>query len=191
MDNKISDMKKGAINKIAPTVNKTVEKEEKKSLSDEFLEELDEEESEIFLKLKSILIGTCELLEFEAVTEDSLEDYAALITYVKNGILIIEDDGILVKLRRDILNSKGEKLTDKVKILFERNESREKIFTKGIKISKKSIESQKEFTRASLAASFQNVEINGVSKMLNVENTRKIHTKDYMLLLTVYNFFRN
>lgn len=188
----IKDLKEKAENKTA-NISKTTptEKVEKKSISDEFLEELLEEEQEIFLQLKSILIDTCELLEFEAVTEDSLEDFVALITYIKNGVISIEPDGILVNLRRDILNSDKVKITDKVKILFERNESREKVFTKNIKVSKKNIESQKEFTRAALTASFQNVDVGGISKVLSIENTRKIHLKDYMLLLTIYNFFRN
>lgn len=178
-------------NKKPSDLVKKSEVQEKQSISDEFLEELDEQEKEIFLKLKSVLIDTCELLEFEAVTEDSLDDFVALISYTKNGIINIQDDGILVKLRRDILNDKGEKLTDCVKILYEKNESREKVLTKKIKIRKKNVEDQKEFTRACLAASFDNVMVNGVSKMLSVDNTRKIHTKDYMLLLTCYNFFRN
>lgn len=176
---------------IKKSTEKKVLKEVKKSISDEFLLELDEQEAKIFLELKSILIDTCELLEFEAVTEDSLEDFAELITYVKNGIITIEPDGVLVKLRRPILNSEGEKLTDNVKILYERNEDRERIFIKGIKITKKNIESQKEFTRAALAASFQNITVNGASIMLNAKNTKGMHNKDYMLLLTCYNFFRN
>jgi hypothetical protein len=188
----IEDKKKGADNDIIKTDSiKKEKKEEKKSVSDEFMEELDEQEKEIFLKLKSILIDECELLEFEAVNEDNLDDFAALITYIKNDVITIKDDGVQVKLRRPIINSNDEILTNNVTILFERNESRERAFTKNIKISKKNIESQKEFTRASLAASFKNIDFNGTSKILSTNNTKGIHNKDYMLLLTCYNFFRN
>ena len=114
-----------------------------------------------------------------------------MITYIKNGIISIAEDGIVYNLRRPILNEKGEVITNSVTILFERNESREKVFTKNIKISKKSIESQKDFTRASLTASFKNIDSNGISKMISIENTRRIHAKDYIMLLTCYNFFRN
>jgi len=181
----IDEKKRDALNKPELTLSKV--KEEKKTISEEFIEELDEEEKVIFLELKSTLIDKCELLEFEAVNDENLDDFAGLITYIKNGVVKIEPDGILVNLRRPILNAKGEEVTRCVTILFERNEDRERIFTKNIKISKKSIESQKEFTRASLAASFKNID----NKMLSIENTRGVHTKDYMLLLTVYNFFRN
>ncbi|MDA3953121.1 MAG: hypothetical protein PF485_05710 [Bacteroidales bacterium] len=189
----IDEMKKNATNSVKAEIKEPIKKEVKKSLSDEFLEELDEQEAEIFTQLKSVLIDTCELMEFEAITEDSLDDFRALITYTKNGILTIENDGINIKLRRSILNSDGEKLTDSVKILFEKNDSRERIFTKGIKVLKKDIESQKSFTRACLAASFANIEIGGRSVILNAESIseKKIHNKDYMLLLTCYNFFRN
>jgi len=187
----IEDRKKGAI-KEAVKVNEIESQEEvKKTVSEEFIEELDEQEKEIFFELKSILIDKCELLEFEAVNEENLEDYAALITYIKNGVLEIKEDGVLVNLRRKINNAKGDFITNSVTILFDKNESRERIFTKDIKISKKNLESQKEFTRASLASSFKNIEINGMSKMISTENTRGVHKKDYMLLLTCYNFFRN
>lgn len=168
-----------------------IKKEVVKSVSDEFMEELDDQERDIFTSLKSVLIDKCELLEFEAVNEDNLDDFVTLITYVKNGVINIEDDGVSVKLRRPILNKDNDILTNSLTLLFERNEARERVFTKRIKISKKDVESQKEFTRASLTASFKDIEFAGTSKMISVENTRNIHGKDYMLLLTCYNFFRN
>lgn len=187
IEKKLSDAtNQGGTPKLVVSVEK-----EKKSISDTFIEELDEQEKSIFLELKSILIDKCELLEFEAVNEENLDDHAALITYIKSGVISIVDDGIVYNLRRPIKNTNGDVLTKSVTILFERNESREKVFTKGIKISKKSIEAQKEFTRASLAASFKNIDFGGTSKMLSIENTRGIHNKDYMMLLTCYNFFRN
>lgn len=162
-----------------------------KTVSEEFMEELDDQEKEIFLNIKSVLMDDCELLEFEAVNEENLEDYSMLITYIKNGIVTIVDDGVNVKLRRPILNKDKEALTNNVTILFERNEAREKAFTKKAKLSKKDTESQKEYTRACLAASFKNVDFQGNSKMLSVDNTRGIHRHDYLLLLTCFNFFRN
>lgn len=181
-------MTKSIEEKKENSVNEEIKAEVKKTVSELFIEELDEQEENIFLELKSILINKCELLEFEAVNEENLDDFTGLITYIKNGVVSIENDGILVNLRRPILNSKKEEITRSVTVLFERNQDRERIFTKHIKISKKSsVEDQKEFTRASLVASFKNIG----DKMLSTENTRGIHTKDYMLLLTVYNFFRN
>lgn len=166
-------------------------KEVKKTLGDEFIEELDNEEKEIFLELKSILLDTCGLLEFEAVTEESLEDFTAIITYVKNGVIVIENDGLLFKVRKPLKNSDGKVLTSEIKLLYERNESRERVFTKRIKVNKKDIESQKEYTRACLAAAFDKVNINGTDVIITMANTRSLHSRDYMLLLTCFNFFRN
>ena len=162
----------------------------KKTPSEEFLSECNEQEAEIFNQLKGILMEQCDKYEFEAVTEDNLEDFSMIITYIKNGVIKLESDGVVVKLRRPLKDPKGNILTESLKILFERNESLETILTKGIKVSKKSIESQKEFTMATLSASFDKIE----GKMVSLDATRRIQVnnhKDYMLLLNVYNFFRN
>jgi len=184
---KIEDLKKvgGATEKATPTIQVKA-----KTPSEVFLSECDEHEAEIFEQLKGILINQCEKYEFEAVTKDNLEDFAEIITYVKNGIFKIESDGVLVKLRKQITGPDGIILTDTVKILYERNEAREKTFTAGITVSKKSIESQKDFTLATLAASFANID----NKIISVDTVRKIQKtnhRDYMLLLSCFNFFRN
>jgi hypothetical protein len=154
-----------------------------------FLSECNEQEAEIFNQLKTVLIENCGKYEFEAVKEDNLEDFSEIITYIKNGIISLEPDGVVVKLRKPLVVD-GKELANSIKILFERNEAREKTFTAGIKISKKSIESQKDFTLATLAASFANVD----GKIISIESTRSIQStnhRDYMLLLTCFNFFRN
>jgi hypothetical protein len=181
-----NDLKKeGAGNEPAPKI------EVKKQLtpSEVFLSECNEQEAAIFNEIKSILIENCDKYEFEAVKEDNLEDFSEIITYIKNGIIKLESDGVVVSLRKPLVVD-GKELTKSIKILYERNEAREKTFTAGIKVSKKSIESQKDFTLATLAASFASVD----GKMISVDSTRTIQSKnhrDYMLLLTCFNFFRN
>lgn len=162
----------------------------KKTPSEEFLSECNEQEAELFNQIKGILMDQCDKYEFEAVTEDNLEDFSMIITYIKNGVIKLESDGVVVKLRRPLKDPKGNILAESLKILFERNETLENILTKGIKLSKKSTESQKEFTMATLAASFDKIE----GKMVSMDATRRIkanNQKDYMLLLNVFNFFRN
>lgn len=183
----IEEMKKGASNAEAPKQNPETKIEAKQSIKDEFLEELNPEEKDILLKIESVLIDKCELRDFEIYKEDNLNDFRVLINYIQNGILTIQDDGINIKLRRDIKTDEGEKLTDNVTILFERNEDRERVFTKPIKVKKDDIEAQKDFTRASVAASLKNVN----TRMISPKNLRNVHHKDYLLLLTCYNFFRN
>ena len=157
------------------------------TFSEEFMLELDTEEQKIFTELKETLMGKCELLEFEAVNEDNLDEHRALITYIKNGVISIESDGVRVNLRRPIVDKNGSTLADSVVILYDRNEARERAFTKGIKLKKDDLEAKKEYTRASLAASFKNAG----TVVLGADSTRKLHDKDYMLLLTCYSFFRN
>ena len=186
----IEDMKKGASNKEVIKTNIEIKVEEKKkSIRDEFLEELNPEEKEICLKLESALIDKCELLEFEIYKEDNLNDFRVLIDYTKNGILTIVEDGVNVKLRREIKTEEGAVLTNNVTILFERNEDRERVFTKPIKVKKDNVEDQKSFTRATLAASLKNIG----NVMIGSEKLtpKHVHHKDYLFLLTCYNFFRN
>jgi len=184
---KINDLKAGAGDKKPVPA---IEIEVKKSISDEFLEECDEQEEEIFHKLKGILIDQCDKYEFEAVTEDNLEEFSMVITYIKNDVITLEDDGFVVKLRKPLTNEKGELLTEKIKVLFERNEDREKTFTKGIKVSEKNIESRKEYNLATLAASFENVDNRMISKK-STQKIQKTNHRDYMLLLSCFSFFRN
>lgn len=180
----IEELKKGASNK--PEVVKAQIKE--KSISDKFLEELDEQEKEIFLKIRDIRTGTCELEEFEAVTEESLESYVQLITYIKNGKISFEDDGVRVKVRRPIKDNNGNVITDSLKILYERNEDRERVFTKKLKFKREDILSSQDYSRAVLAASLAN-ENNIIISPASI-TTSKIHSIDYLLLVTVQDFFR-
>lgn len=187
---KANDIKKTGVSENAPVIKKKETEVKKLTPSEEFLLECDEQESEIFNQVKNVLIDHCEKYEFEAVTEDNLEDYSMIITYIKNGVISLESNGVMVKLRKPLKDSDGNIIADSLKILYERNESRELVFTKGIKVSKKSIESQKEFTLATLAASFENVG----NKMISLNSVKSIQAnnhRDYMLLLNVYNFFRS
>jgi hypothetical protein len=181
---KIEDVKKGAAVGAAPIVTK------KLTPNEEFLSECDEREAQIFEQVKKVLITQCDKYEFEAVTAENLEDFSMVISYIKNEVITLCEDGVEVKLRKPIKNDDGSIFAEKLKILYDRNEARERTFTAGIKVSKKSIESQKDFTLATLAASFANVN----NAMISVETTRKIQKtnhRDYLLLLNIFNFFRN
>ena len=161
-----------------------------KSISDKFIEELDEEEKAFFLKMKEVRMGACQLEEFEAVTEDSLDDYAMLITYMKNGKIRFESDGVCVKIRNPILDGKGNEITNELKILHEKNTSREKVFTKKFKFKRNDINSSSEYSNLCLAASFANVNYNGSSVMISPGKLEKMHSKDKALLMTCFDFFR-
>lgn len=189
MADSIDEMKKKADNKTHIEVSAKIEK--KKTTSEKFLEEFTNEEvkeKEIFLKIKGIRIDLCELEEFEAVTEDSLEDYIKLITYVKNGKITFEDDGVRVKIRRPINDSNGNLITNSLKILFDRNEDRERVFTKKMKYKRDEINSSQDYSRAILAASLAN-ENNIIISPANISPS-KVHSVDYGLLVTVQDFFR-
>ena len=184
-------MKKGADNKTSNIEVKAPILEKKKTISEKFLEEFTEEEKEekeIFLKIKGIRMDTCELEEFEAVTEESLESYTQLITYVKNGKITFEDDGVRVKVRRPINDSNGNLITNSLKILFERNEDRERVFTKKMKYKRDEINSSQDYSRAVLAASLAN-ENNIIISPASIAPA-KVHSVDYGLLVTVQDFFR-
>lgn len=171
--------------------NSKPEKNIEKSISDTFMEELDSQENEIFQKIKDIRINTCEYEEFEAVTEDSLDDYVQLITYVKNNKLKFEDNGVVIKVRRDIKTDKGEFLTNEIKLLYERNEARERAFTKKIKVKKDDTGAAMDYTKATIAACLENVSYDGRSMILTSKHLSKMHQNDYSLLVTCFNFFRN
>lgn len=162
-----------------------------KSISEKFIEELSEKEKEIFLKIRSTRIDICEYEEFEAVTEDTLDDYVQLITYMKEGKIIIETDGIILKVRRPITSEKGETISNQIKLLFVRNESRERAFTKKIKIKKDDTASGIDYTRAVVASNLENINYNGTSIMLTARSISKMHKNDYQLLMTCFEFFRN
>lgn len=173
------------------TIEQQQPKQVEKSISDKFMEELDEQERDIFLQIKGIRINICEYEEFEAVTEDSLDDYVQLITYVKNGKLLFENNGVVIKVRRDIKNDKGEFLTNEIKLLYARNESRERAFTKKIKVRKDDTGAAMDYTKATIAACLENVNFDGRSLMLTAKHLSKMHQNDYSLLVTCFNFFRN
>lgn len=183
----IDDFKKNADNKTKVEVSASIPKKEK-TISDKFLEELNDEEKEIFLKIKGIRTGTCELEEFEAVTEESLESYVQLITYIKNGKITFEDDGVRVNVRRPIKDGNGNVITDSLKILYERNEDRERVFTKKMKYKRDEVNSSQDYSRAVLAASFANEK--GVIIPPASISSSKVHSVDYGLLVTVQDFFR-
>lgn len=165
--------------------------EKEKSISEKFIEELDEQEKEIFLKIKSVRTDICEYEEFEAVTEDSLDDYVSLITYVKNGKVSFEEDGVNIKVRRPILTDKKELITGDVKLLYQRNEARERAFTKKIRIKPGDPGASMDYARAVMAANLANVAFGGNTIILTSKNLSRMHDKDYKLLQTCFEFFRN
>jgi seryl-tRNA synthetase len=173
-------------NKLAPL---QVEKE--KTISEKFMEELDTQEKEIFLKIKDIRMNTCEYEEFEAVTEDTLDDYVKLITYVKNDKVFFEEDGVVIKVRRPMLTDNKEVITGSIKLLFRRNEARERAFAKKIKIKPGDPSGSMDFARAMYAASLENIDFAGSPVILAPKNLSKMHDLDYKLLQTCYDFFRN
>jgi hypothetical protein len=169
----------GATEKVAPKVIKS-----KLSLSEEFEQGLEGADKENFIKLKDVLLNQCGQYEFEVFNEDSLEDIEDILPFMKHGIISIEEDGVVVKLRKSI--SVADIKTESLKILYERNEALERTYTRKIKVKKGDLESQKDYSKGLLAASLDKIE----NKMLGVEHVNKIHKKDYDLLLNCYNFFR-
>jgi hypothetical protein len=175
------------------TEQKIISKAKEKTLSETFMEELNEQEKNIFLQIKSVRIDVCEYEEFEAVTEESLEDYVQLITYVKAGKVRFEDDGVVIKIRRPILSEKGEVITEELKLLYQRNEARERAFTKKIKLKPGDTAASLDYTKAVIAANLANVSFGGGSVVIpvNAISGNKMHQNDYMLLRTCFDFFRN
>lgn len=175
--------------------DKKVEQNEVQNLNEEMVSylELNEEEAQIFEQVKSVLITKCELLEFEALDKDKGQDYVQIITYIKNKRLFIEDDGVLVKLRKPLKNEKGEILTDQVKILYERNIAREQQFTKGKKIKQGDISLQRDYSKAVLAASLASIERGDKMIMLSPSSISEkyVHDKDYAVMMSCYNLFRS
>jgi hypothetical protein len=167
--------------------------QKEKTISEKFMEELDQKEKEIFLKIKDVRMKYCEYEEFEAVTEDSLDDYVFLITYVKEGKISFDSDGVTIKVRRPILSEKGEVITDRIKLLFQRNVDRERAFTKKIRVKTGDTAASMDYTRAVIAAHLANVDFNGTSIVLPVKSIsgKSMHENDYQILTTCYLFFRN
>jgi hypothetical protein len=167
--------------------------QKEKTISEKFMEELDPREKEIFLKIKEVRMKQCEYAEFEAVTEDTLDDYAFLITYVKEGVLTFESDGVVIKVRRPILSEKNEVIANSIKLLFQRNLDRERAFTKKIKVKPGDTAASMEYTRAVIAAHLANADFNGTSIVIPEKCIagKNIHANDYQLLTTCYLFFRN
>lgn len=183
----IDDLKKERVqDKIFAHTEKKVEK----SISEKFMEELDEKEKEMFLKMKEVRIGACQLEDFEAVTEDSLDDYAFLINYMKNGKIRFESDGVCVKIRNPILDSEGNEITSELKILHEKNTGREKAFTKKFRFKRNDINSSSEYSNLCLAASFANVDYKNGNVIIPASKIEQIHKNDRALLMTCFDFFR-
>lgn len=179
------------------TETKAVPVKEKKAKeltpSEKFLLECDHEEKEIFNELMGVLTNPeqGDKYEFEAIkdNDESFEMFSMIITYIKEGILTIEPDGVVVKLRRPAVNDEGLVLSDTLKILYKKNKAREDMFKRNISLKKVTNESADENMVAVLAASFDNVD----GKIISKTTVRKIQDKsdkDYSLLITVLNFFR-
>lgn len=179
MENKVDNNQKRGVQTVAPHIK----------LEKEYLETLLPDEQEIYQKIKGILIDKCELYEFEVCNDDTFEDINEMMNFIKNDIITFKESGVNVKLRKKL--QIGESETDNLTISFDRNEGKEKSFTKGIKVSKKDIESQKAYSRALLAASIKNVtDSMNKSLMIGVQHTYKLSKRDYDLLMSVYSFFR-
>lgn len=180
--------KVGATKKEAP-IKKT---DKKKTDSEIFLEECDTEQAEIFEDIKSALMakGKGNKHEFEAVNAKRFDDFALLIEYVINGIVLIEDDGIRVNLRQPLENSEGVEITDNIKVLFARNESRETVYRKSVKTPERSKDYDNDMGMAVIAASFADVDNKPLSTGL-FHILKNTNPTDYALIVKIYGFFRN
>lgn len=183
----IKDIKKTGESKPVPAVKKV---EVDQTPSELFLEECDEKEAELFNEIKTTLIEKREKYEFEAVTEEMFDDYRNIITYMKRGIITIEDHGVSVKLRKPLKNSDGVDLTSSITVLFERNEALEKRYKTSVKTNKKSNNYENDMGTAVIAASFANVG-NLPLGVNSLNNIKRKNENDYTLILNVYTFFRS
>lgn len=182
---KISDINNTGDVKTSPII----QVEKKKTVSELFLEECDSEEAKIFNEIKATLMNKCNKHEFEAVTNENLNGYATMITYIKNGIITIEEDGVKTKLRKPLINSDNNILANEIKILFERNEDRERQYRKSLNLNPKSSDYDERMGIAVITASFDKANV-----FLGVDSTlllKKTNYNDYILLLSVYTFFRS
>lgn len=160
------------------------------SISAEFYESLNDSDKIIFDEIKDVLLNKCLLYEHEAFTKDNIEDIPDLINLFRMNILNFEEDGISFKLRRPIILGKDKITVHSLTFLFERNEARENQFTKFIKVKKEDLSTQKEFTKAIIAASLKNFDHDGNKILISTLNLKKVHDKDYDTLTTLYAFFR-
>lgn len=185
-DLSIKDLKKTEAVKSETAPVKVI-KEEKLTPSDEFLLECDDQEAEIFERLKDILMTQCKKREFEAVTKTNLESFSMVITYVKHNVIKLEEDGFTFELREPLVNEKGDVLTDVVKVLYKKNHDRYRTFTKGKKLD--SNEDKKSFNIAVLAASLDNINNSMISPNV-ISILERNNELDFTILISCLNFFR-
>lgn len=161
------------------------------TLSEEFYESLNDADKIIFDEIKDVLLNKCLMYEHEAFTKDNIEDIPSLINLFRMDILKFQEDGISFKLRRPIvIDSKKQLVVKELTFLFEKNEARENQFTKFIKVKKEDLSTQKEFTKAVIAAQLKNIDYDGAKILISTSNLKKVHDKDYDTLTTLYAFFR-
>lgn len=188
----MESIKANEISKTGETKKSTPvqKKEVKKTVSQLFLEECDEQESEIFEEIKQALISKRDKYEFEAVTEDMFNGYRNMITYIKGGVITLLDEGVNVKLRKPLFNNDGIELTKSITILYERNQAREDQFRKTVSTNEKSKQYNEDITISVIAASFENIGTAPLSSE-SLRNIKRDNYNDYELLLNVYMFFRS
>lgn len=184
-----SDLKKTGATKMETPV---IISEKKKTASDLFCEELNEDQKVIFEEIKTTLIQKRRKYEFEVIqnTQESFDSYAVMIEYIENGILTIEEDGVDVKLRLPLSNKDGIVLANSLKILFERNEDRENVIKKAITTNIKNKTYNDEVAMAILTASLANVD-NRIISTDSILRMKKTNYDDYQLLFNVFIFFRS
>lgn len=185
---KAEDLNKTGVTKVETPVKKV---EKKKTASDIYLEGCDEEQAVFFNQIKEALTtkGKGNKREFEAINESRFDDLDWLIEYAINGVIQIEDDGIRFELREPIVNADDIEITDYIKILWKRDETKESIFKKQVKTNKKSDEYESDLGAAVIAASFENVGNTPISPNL-FSSLKKTNELDYDLIVKIYVFFR-
>jgi hypothetical protein len=188
MNVKAGDLKKTEGPKYEAPVKSVIKK---KTDSEIYLENCDEEQAEIFNDIKAILMAKDKgnKHEFEAVNKERFDDFDHFIRYIINNVITIEEDGISVNLRQPLENSDGIVITDSIKVLFARNEAREKQFKNSVKTLEKNKDYDSDMGAAVIAASFADVGNKMISANLFyiLKNT---NPQDYTLIVRVYGFFR-
>lgn len=182
--------KKKPTKKAAVTVADVVEEQ---SLLEIFLEELGElnkKQQIAFNEIKRIKLEICLYSEYETFSLKEVDGFANLITHSEYGKIRFDEEGVIVKLRIPLLNSKNEEIANELKILFETNKSRESAFTKKIKVKDNDRQSNIDYSDALIAASIESVEVSGSLVMISPNSFRNINSKDKEIMTECYLFFR-
>lgn len=185
---RVEDIKKTGESKPVPAVKEVVEK--KLTDTDIFLEECDEDDAKLFHEIKNVLMEKREQREHEAVSKDMFEGYRTMIKHIKYNDIAIEDDGIVINLRKPLLNKESVELTQSIKVLFDRNEGLEKAYRKTVKTNEKSPDYNEDMGIALIASTLANagnVKL-GPESLRRLKNTNE---NDYQIVLEVYKFFRS